>query len=115
MRTTYPVRTHDPDTSHEAAQRAVVRRVRVRDAVLTVVAGAGRDGITHDRLIAIYQRYAMDDPSWPRASASSIRTRCSELVSHGLVERVPDVDAKSALGHRAALWRAVEPASFSAG
>lgn len=109
MRTTYPVRNTDPGTSHEAAQRAVLRRPRVRDAVMTIIASKGRQGITHDRLIAAYHHAALESPGWPPASASSIRTRCSELVTEGLVERVPDVVDRSALGNRSHLWRAVLP------
>lgn len=105
--TTLPVRTTDPDTSHQAAAKAVANRPRIRDCVFAVIAEAGPAGITHDALVVAYHRKMAQIHGWPPASASSIRTRCSELVRDDLVESVPDHVERSALGNRARLWRAV--------
>lgn len=102
---TLPARATDPATSHEAAAKAIVGRPRVRDAVWHVLKEDGP--MTHDDLIAAYNQRAMQIAGWPMASASSIRTRCSELVRDGLVEQVPDLAGASRMGNRALVWRAV--------
>jgi hypothetical protein len=105
MRTDHlPARNTDPDTSHEAAAKAVRRRPRVRDAVYLILSEQGP--LTHDDLINAYRRNMLTVQGWPPASESSIRTRCSELVEDGLVV-VADEGASSRLGNRARLWRAV--------
>lgn len=98
-----PVRNTDPDTSRKAAAKAVQRRPRVRDAVYLVLCEGGP--MTHDQLIAAYGRYSLKVAGWPRASHSSIRTRCSELARDGKVMAVDT--AKSSMGNRAIVWRAV--------
>lgn len=103
------VRGTDPDTSHDAAAKVAPKRKRVRDAVLAII----RDrrglvvGVTHEMIVDIYQG-EMRLGNVPPASASSIRTRVSELVDEGLVEMVPDVYGKTIMGNRARLWRATD-------
>ncbi|AYN56859.1 helix-turn-helix DNA-binding domain protein [Arthrobacter phage Andrew] len=108
-KTTAPVRKTDPGTSHAAAAGVSARqRSTVRSRVLAIfeAAKSSRDGLTHDQLIAEYRGFALR-LGWPSASESSIRTRCNELWRDGLVERVPEADAKSRFGRAAILWRAV--------
>ncbi|MCY4726730.1 winged helix-turn-helix domain-containing protein [Nocardioides sp. STR2] len=93
-RTTLPVRASDPDTSHEAAAKAVTIRPRIREQVLAALTDHGP--MTHDDLMVHVS-----------ASPSGVRTRTSELVHDGLVEAVPDNAGTSGLGNRARLWRAV--------
>ncbi|UXE05394.1 helix-turn-helix DNA binding domain protein [Arthrobacter phage Renna12] len=101
-------RKTDPGTSHAAAAKVTLGRTTVRSRVLAIFTAAtsSRDGLTHDQLIAEYRGFAAR-LGWPPASESSIRTRCNELWRDGLVERVPDADAKSRFGNAAILWRAV--------
>lgn len=91
-----PVRSGDPVTSRVAAVDALNKRRTVRERVLEVLRRGGP--MTHDQLI---------DRLRGVASPSAIRTRTSELVTEGLVEAVPDLEGRSALGRRAKLWRAV--------
>lgn len=105
MKTTLPARTADPATSHEAAAKAVKRRPKVRPAVHQVITENGP--LTHDGIVAAYHARSLTTAGWPAASASSIRTRVSELVRDGLVEAVPDETSRSSMGNRAHLWRAV--------
>jgi hypothetical protein len=101
--TPLPVRHTDPATSREAAADAVKRRTTVRDAVYFVLYVDGPT--TLDRLVSRYGEYISVVSDWPAASASSIRTRCSELVRDGLAERVPDATGTSDMGNRALVWR----------
>lgn len=101
-------RKTDPGTSHAAAAGITPKmRSTVRSRVLAIFEGAreSRDGLTHDHLIAEYRKFAAR-LGWPSASESSIRTRCNELWRDGLVERVPDAEARSRFGRAAILWRA---------
>lgn len=99
-----PVRQSDPDTSRTAAKAVVRRRATVRNAVYDTLTLDGP--LTLDDLIYQYRFHATTF-GWPPASESSIRTRCSELVRDGLVERVPDAEGTSVNGFRAKLWRVV--------
>lgn len=108
MMETLPVRRTDPDTSKRVAAAPGPRRnrPRVRDAVLAMLRGIGP--MTHDQIIAHMEHAHGERPDvWPPASPSSVRTRVSELVRDGLVERVPDAAGKSTYGNAAILWRAV--------
>lgn len=96
-------RTADPITSHLAEVKAARTAATVRERVLLLIRDHGP--VTHDRLVRLHQRHHVDD-DWPPATASSIRTRCSELVRDGLVERVPDALGQSDARHAATLWRA---------
>ncbi|WP_264032144.1 hypothetical protein [Cellulosimicrobium sp. SH8] len=98
-------RRTDPETSHLAAKRAKKHAPTVRACVLTVLTVNGP--LTHDELIRAFTRRGVDELDWPHATASSIRTRCHELVDDGLVEVVPDEVGRSANGGKARLWRAV--------
>ncbi len=104
MKDTLPVRPTDPDTSHEAAEKVVTRRIRVRDAVLRILREHGP--MTHEELVDRYV-WEFRCGTVPASSASSIRTRCAELVDDGEVEMVPDETRRTAMGNRARLWRAV--------
>lgn len=107
-KTTLPVRRTDPDTSHEAAAKAIVHRPRIRDAILRLLDAAGEDGMTHDDMILSLNDLHRDHPqAWPPGSPSGVRTRTSELVTDGLVAAVPDHAGRSGMGNRARLWRAV--------
>ena len=70
-------------------------------------ARAGVEGMTHDGLIAAYKKYAVR-LGWPRASDSSIRTRCNELWRSGEVVRVEERAGRSGMGRTAILWRAAD-------
>lgn len=103
-----PVRKSDPATSHMAAAGSLpALRTTVRSRVLAIfeAGNGGADGLTHDALIAAYKRYAVR-LGWPRASDSSIRTRCNELWRDGAVVRVEDAAGRSGMGRAAILWRA---------
>lgn len=103
--TKYMSRTDDPGTSKEAAKKAVKRVPLVRNAVLLVMTEEGPG--TLDQIISRFNHRAVRETDWPQASASSIRTRVSELVRCGLAEQVPDEVGRSAMGNRAAVWRVV--------
>ncbi len=100
MRTQHPpVRAEDPFTSWAAAYEQDEKRVAslkalVRLALMTY------GPLTHDHLITVVNRVRP-------ASPSGVRTRVSELVEDGLVERVPDMVAKSRYGRASLLWRIV--------
>ena len=102
-------RRTDPGTSHAAAAGISPRRMStVRSRVLAILnskRAEQRGGLTHDEIIADYKSYALR-LGWPRATDSSIRTRCNELWRAGEVEKVEDVAGKSGLGNAAILWRA---------
>lgn len=107
--TTAPVRKTDPATSHLAAANVTPKlRSTVRSRVLAILEASREagDGLTHDALIAAYKKYAVR-LGWPRASDSSIRTRCNELWRDGEVERVEETAGRSGMGNAAILWRAV--------
>lgn len=103
-------RRSDPGTSHAAAASISPRKLStVRSRVLALLNGARaveRGGLTHDEIIAEYKGYALR-LGWPRATDSSIRTRCNELWRAGDVEKVEDSTGKSGMGNAALLWRAV--------
>lgn len=106
-RITGPVRAGDPATSHYAAADVGPSISTVRSRVLALLRAApeAADGVTHDQLIGLYRKYG-HRLGWPPASDSSVRTRCSELLRDGEVERVPDTAARSRFGRPALLWRA---------
>ncbi|URM87008.1 helix-turn-helix DNA-binding domain protein [Arthrobacter phage Basilisk] len=109
MNTTAPVRNTDPATSHlAAASISPAKLSTIRSRVLAILKAdrATSAGLTHDALIAAYKKYAVR-LGWPRASDSSIRTRCNELWRDGEVERVEDASGRSGMGNAAILWRAV--------
>ena len=92
-------RIYDPETSKTAARKTVSRTYLVRLQVLACLQEHGP--LTHDQLITVYGQ----TPDAPLASASSIRTRCAELVRAGLVE--PAGRDRSRMGNPAQLWRAL--------
>lgn len=98
------VRNTDPGTSHAAARRP--RRVpAIRTGILDVL--SDRIPRTHDQIVSEYTRRAPYH-GYPRAGASSIRTRTKELVVDGLVERLDRTrTARSNLNNPAGLYRAV--------
>ena len=106
-----PVRKTDPQTSYEAAKRMLPRRGKVAKAVWATLIQTGP--VTHDSLLAAYNRNVQQIPGWPPASDSSIRTRCKELSDLGLVERL-NADGVSDFGNRAHLWRALTDAEIRA-
>lgn len=111
-------RRSDPGTSHAAAASISPRKMStVRSRVLAILNGARaleRGGLTHDEIIAEYKGYALR-LGWPRATDSSIRTRCNELWRAGEVEKVEDSGRKSGMGNAALLWRAVSVQSSETG
>lgn len=89
-------RSSDPDTSLEAAEKAVTNAGTIRHRVLECL----RIGpMTDDELIAWFREHEL------KGSPSGVRTRRKELESDGLVHRHP-VDGKSLNGGRAARWYA---------
>lgn len=102
-------RRSDPGTSHAAAATISPRRMStVRSRVLAILnskRAEDRGGLTHDEIIAEYKGHALR-LGWPRATDSSIRTRCNELWRAGDVEKVEGAAGKSGLGNAAILWRA---------
>lgn len=100
-----PVRTHDPDTSVEAAERAVMKGSKIRPIIFSLVREHGP--ITHDELTDLY-RDGVRDRGFPMASDSGIRTRLSELVAGGLVTKLPE-RGRSRFGNPALLWVVADP------
>lgn len=100
----YTARRDDPAESKDAAAKAAPRAPQVRLAVERVMTEDGPG--TLDQIVSRFNRRAVTEDGWPRASASSIRTRVSELVRDGRAEQVPDEFGRSAMGNRAAIWRA---------
>lgn len=94
-----PVRDSDPHTSWAAAWGTAGTAYRLRAVIHAALADFGP--LTHDDLIGIVNRVRP-------ASPSGVRTRVSEMVEDGLVEAVPGMVARSALGRTALLWRLVE-------
>lgn len=100
MRTNHPpVRDTDPITSWIASLENNGIRPLLRYVILRCLETYGP--MTHDQLIEVVNR------SRP-ASPSGVRTRVSELVEDGVVERVPDMVAKSRYGRASLLWRVVK-------
>lgn len=104
--TTTMVRTGDPVTSFEAAEKAAVGKSAVRAVVLQIIRAEGP--MTHDDMNQAYRQLVIVDPSVPRASDSGLRTRLRELVDAGLVAAHPCEFSVSRFGNRATLWCAVE-------
>lgn len=94
-------RSTDPDTSQEAARNIRLTMTVKRMAVLEAVRLAGP--IT-DLGLAEYYRAQRIAKGWPEQSDSGLRTRRSELVDLGKVQRVGD---RKERGARRALWSAV--------
>jgi hypothetical protein len=94
-------RSTDPDTSQEAARNIRLTMTVKRMAVLEAVRLAGP--IT-DLGLADYYRAQRVAKGWPEQSDSGLRTRRSELVDLGKVQRVGD---RKERGARRALWSAV--------
>ncbi|QGH74531.1 DNA binding protein [Arthrobacter phage Kuleana] len=111
-------RRTDPGTSHAAAATISPRKMStIRSRVLAILNGrraleAG--GLTHDEIIAEYKGYSLR-LGWPRATDSSIRTRCKELWRDGEVVKVEDSAGKSGMGNAAILWRAAGVQSIETG
>lgn len=101
MRTDHPpVRDTDPFTSWAAAyEQRLGKRTRLKQLVFSILESFGP--MTHDQLIEAVNEVRP-------ASPSGVRTRVSELVEDGLVEAVPGMVSRSALGRTALLWRLVE-------
>lgn len=99
-------RTNDPATSKAAAEKQTRRAPIIREAVHRLLTETGP--LTHDGLVTIYQQRATFDPRhYPKASASSIRTRVSELVEAGHVQAHPTCFGRSSMGNKAHLWQVV--------
>ncbi|WPM94369.1 DNA binding protein [Arthrobacter phage Cupello] len=111
-------RRSDPGTSHAAAASISPRKMStVRSRVLALLNGRRaleRGGLTHDEIIAEYKGHALR-LGWPRATDSSIRTRCNELWRDGEVVKVEDSAGKSGMGNAAILWRAAGVQSSETG
>ena len=79
-------RRSDPETSHQAA--AGIRRLTARHGAVWRVLDSVDDA-THEELVARYEdlcdRYDVNR-WWVPQTAASIRSRCTELLAHGLVE-----------------------------
>lgn len=97
MRTDHPpVRDTDPFTSWAAACANEGLRPQLRLYIKHALETYGP--MTHDQIIEVVNRVRP-------ASPSGVRTRVSELVEDGIVEQVPDMVSRSALGRTALLWR----------
>lgn len=99
-----PVRPTDPQTSYDAAVKAVAGASRVRPVVLAILVDAD-EPMTHDEIISAYRMRLYTHPETPKASDSGIRTRLRELYAGGLVEKA-EARGKSAYGNSATLWQA---------
>lgn len=98
MRTDHPpVRDSDPFTSWAAAYRNQSEDTRLKSVIWSALSQFGP--MTHDQLIECVSHIRP-------ASPSGVRTRTAELVELGLVEQVPGIVSRSALGRVALLWRA---------
>lgn len=104
-----PVRGTDPDTSYEAAVKAVAHASKYRPIVLAIVEEHGP--LTLDELIGHFRYREVMDGSTPHASDSGIRTRLSELRRMRLVVRHPE-NGVSALGNSAKRWMVVPADDF---
>jgi predicted ArsR family transcriptional regulator len=91
-----PVRDSDPFTSWAVAYRDIGSDMKLRTVIEWALRKFGP--MTHDELIAAVGKVRL-------ASPSGVRTRVSEMVEDGVVERVPNEVAKSAYGRAALLWR----------
>lgn len=70
-------RKTDPNTSHKAARSQRPQKLTaIRNLVYCTLKGVGKEGLTHEELCA----------RLPTIPASSVRTRCRELVEQGLVQ-----------------------------
>lgn len=101
---TLPVRTGDPDTSSEAAEKAALGASKIRPDVLGILREQGP--LTHDELITAYRALIHEQPWTPRASDSGIRTRLKELAAAGLVVE-DEKKGHSTFGNSAKRWKAV--------
>lgn len=100
MRTEHPpVRDTDPYTSWLAACEAEGIKPRLQLMVKHALEQYGP--MTHDQIIDAIRAVRP-------VSDSGVRTRVSELVELGYVERHPSMVAKSRYGRTALLWRVVE-------
>lgn len=95
-------RNTDPVESHEAAA-SVTDLTEKQSAVLACLKGAGAPLTDH----AIGERYERlrESAGWPQQSESGLRTRRSELVAQGRVEKVGR--GKLPSGRSAAMWSPV--------
>lgn len=99
MRTDHPpVRDTDPYTSWVAARINAQYQMKVKGLIFSALSNFGP--MTHDQLIEAVNKVRP-------ASDSGVRTRTAELVEDGMVERVPDMFAKSRYGRASLLWRTV--------
>lgn len=98
-------RREDPETSHQAAKS--IRRLTARHAaVWRVLADIG--DATHEELIFCYD-WRLDEPWWVPQSDASIRSRCTELLAHGLVEYTGAKRPSGNGRHPMRVVRAIEP------
>lgn len=74
-------RNTDPQTSHDAAE-SVQRITETQRAILSLLDGTP---MCDEKLIELYV-HSWKREGFPRASASGIRSRRSELVERGLIE-----------------------------
>jgi predicted ArsR family transcriptional regulator len=93
------VRDTDPYTSWAAARLAVTTSWRLQPLILVALRDFGP--MTHDQIIDVVRAVRP-------VSDSGVRTRVSELVEQGLVERHPNMQAKSRYGRTSLLWRVVQ-------
>lgn len=99
MRTDHPpVRDTDPFTSWASSHSDSRYRMKIKGLIFSALYNFGP--LTHDQLIEAVNRVRP-------ASPSGVRTRCSELVEDGMVERHPTMVAKSRYGRASLLWRVV--------
>lgn len=101
---TLPVRSTDPGTPWEAAEKAALGASKVRPVVLQLLREKGP--LTHDELIDAYKELVITEPWTQKASASGIRTRLKELANAGLVAE-DEEKGISTFGNSAKRWKAV--------
>ena len=94
-------RRTDPEESHQAAE-SVTDLTAKQAAVLALIRMA--PGMPDSSLIPAYRNKAYE-MGWPEQSESGIRTRRSELVERGKVERAGTITLQT--GRKAATWKAV--------
>lgn len=108
-----PARRTDPATSYIAAYQAMSKAPVIRDVIVDIFVDHHPDQMTQHQVIGEYNKRRVLDPRTPAAGDSSIRTRISELESHGVVRKVTGKKGKSTSG-RPAMLHELAPAFLAA-
>lgn len=101
LETASQARHGDPQTSHDAAV-SLLDLPRSRAAVLQVLEADGP--MCDENLVAVYRGWA-NEGRVPHQSPSGVRTRRSELVDAGLVEKSGERVESAVSGRWMTVWR----------